>query len=368
MQFIDLGAQYKILEERISSRISKVLNHGQYIMGPEVSELETRLSKFVGVKHAITCANGTDALQLCLMSLGIGEGDVVFCPTFTFFATAEVISLSGATPIFVDSDSSFNICSIDLERRIEYVKSQNIGRVAAVISVDLFGLPADYTKLHDIAKKFNLKIIEDAAQGFGGEINGRRAGSFGDVATTSFFPAKPLGCYGDGGAIFTNDDALASLIRSLRVHGKGNTKYDNVRIGLNSRLDTIQAAILLEKLEEFPNELKVRNEIASTYSNALKEHYRVPSIANGFFSSWAQYTLCSDKREDLMSKLKANGIPSMIYYEKCMHQQKAFDSLKDINSNYPNAESFSKSVFSLPMHPYLSQVDIDLIINELLGN
>ncbi|WP_318485085.1 DegT/DnrJ/EryC1/StrS family aminotransferase, partial [Photobacterium leiognathi] len=249
MQFIDLAAQYQHLKNKIDARIHKVLDHGHYIMGPEVFELEEKLAEYVGVKHAITCANGTDALTLAMMALDIKEGDAVFCPTFTFFATAETIAFASATPVFVDSDeNTFNICPIDLEKRIQHVIAEGKLVPKAIVSVDLFGLPANYPEIEKIAEKYNLKLIEDAAQGFGGSINNKKAGSFGDIATTSFFPAKPLGCYGDGGAIFTNNDEYAELIKSYRVHGKGTDKYDNVRVGVNSRLDTIQAAILLEKL------------------------------------------------------------------------------------------------------------------------
>ena len=252
MQFIDLAAQYTHLKDKIDKRIKTVLDHGKYIMGPEVFELEEKLAEYVGVKHAITCANGTDALQLSLMALDIKKDDAVFCPTFTFFATAEAIAFCQATPVFVDSDAeTYNICPENLELQIKKIIKEGKLKPKAILAVDLFGLPANYPELEKIAKKYDLKLIEDAAQGFGGEINGKRAGSFGDLATTSFFPAKPLGCYGDGGAIFTDNDEYAGLLRSYRVHGKGKDKYDNVRIGMNSRLDTIQAAILLEKLAEF---------------------------------------------------------------------------------------------------------------------
>lgn len=271
MKFIDLESQYIYLKDSINKRIQDVLNHGIYIMGPEVKELEEKLAEYVGVKHVVTCANGTDALTLAMIALEIKEGDAIFCPTFTFFATAEVIAYEGATPVFVDSDeATFNICPENLELQIKKVIAEGKLKPKAIIAVDLFGLPADYPKIKKIADKYGLKLIEDAAQGFGGEINGKRAGSFGDIGTTSFFPAKPLGCYGDGGAIFTDNDEYAHLLRSLRIHGKGLDKYDNVRIGMNSRLDTIQAAILLEKLEIFPTELKARNQAASYYSEELK--------------------------------------------------------------------------------------------------
>lgn len=355
MQFIDLAAQYKHLKQRIDKRIQAVLEHGQYIMGPEVHELEEKLADYVGVKHAITCANGTDALTLAMMTLEVKEGDAVFCPTFTFFATAEVIAYEGATPVFVDSDpDTFNICPIDLEKRIQKVISEGNLNPKAIIAVDLFGLPANYPEIEAIANKYNLKLVEDAAQGFGGEINGKRAGSFGDIATTSFFPAKPLGCYGDGGAIFTNDDEYAELIKSYRVHGKGKDKYDNVRIGMNSRLDTLQAAILLEKLKEFPIELKARNFAADKYNAELKGQYKTPVIPSGYTSSWAQYTLQSEDREVAMNAFKNKGIPTMIYYGTCMHQQTAFKNLGYKDSDLPVATRLAEQVFSLPIHGYLA--------------
>lgn len=354
MQFIDLESQYKHLKSKIDKRIQDVLNHGQYIMGPEVKELEVALAEYVGVKHAITCANGTDALQLALMALEVGEGDAVFCPTFTFFATAEVVAYAKATPVFVDSDErTFNICVKDLEEKILKVIELGVLKPKAIISVDLFGLPANYIELERIANKYNLKLIEDAAQGFGGSINGKRAGSFGDIATTSFFPAKPLGCYGDGGAIFTNDDNLAALIESYRVHGKGSDKYDNVRIGLNSRLDTIQAAILLEKLAEFPTELENRNKAAEKYNITLAGKFKTPYIPDGYYSSWAQYTVTCDDRESAMEKYATEGVPTMVYYRTCMHMQTAFKYLGYKEGDFPIAEKLSKQVFSLPMHGYL---------------
>jgi dTDP-4-amino-4,6-dideoxygalactose transaminase len=354
IQFIDLAAQYQHLKTKIDARIKTVLEHGNYIMGPEVQELESELAKYVGVKHAITCANGTDALTLAMMVLDIKPGDAVFCPTFTFFATAEVIAYEGATPVFVDSDeATFNICPIDLEKRIQATIAEGKLTPKAIIAVDLFGLPANYPEIQKIADKYNLKLVEDAAQGFGGEIDGKRAGSFGDIATTSFFPAKPLGCYGDGGAIFTNNDEYAELVKSYRVHGKGKDKYDNVRIGMNSRLDTIQAAILLEKLAEFPTELINRNKAADNYEKTLSSKYQTPQVPEGYVSSWAQYTLLSDNRDVDMAKYKEQGIPTMIYYGTCMHEQTAFSQLGYQAGDFPIAERFAKSVFSLPMHGYL---------------
>lgn len=354
MQFIDLAAQYLHLKDKIDARIQAVLNHGHYIMGPEVQELEEKLAEYVGVKHAITCANGTDALTLAMMVLDIKEGDAVFCPTFTFFATAEVVAYEGATPIFVDSDpDTFNICPIDLEKRIKAVIEEGVLTPKAIIAVDLFGLPANYPELEKLAEKYNLKLVEDAAQGFGGSINGKQAGSFGDIATTSFFPAKPLGCYGDGGAIFTNNDEYAALLESYRVHGKGKDKYDNVRIGMNSRLDTIQAAILLEKLAAFPQELINRNKAAERYTEKLKYTYKTPVVPEGYVSSWAQYTLKAVDRDVEMAKYKKQGIPTMVYYGTCMHQQTAFKGLGYQEGDFPVAERLTSSVFSLPMHGYL---------------
>lgn len=354
MQFIDLEAQYKHLKDKIDSRIHKVLDHGQYIMGPEVSELEEKLAAYVGVKYAITCANGTDALTLALMAMDIKSGDAVFCPTFTFFATAESIAFAHATPVFVDSnETTYNICPEDLEKRIQRTISEGELLPKAIIAVDLFGLPANYPAIEAIAKKYNLKLIEDAAQGFGGSIDGKMAGSFGDIATTSFFPAKPLGCYGDGGAVFTNNDKYAELLRSYRVHGKGIDKYDNVRIGLNSRLDTIQAAILLVKLSAFPEELKARNRAASDYLNNIPNGLKAPEIPLGYTSSWAQYTVRSSERDIDIAAYTEKGIPTMVYYRKCMHEQTAFNYLGYKNGDFPIAEKLADQVFSLPMHGYL---------------
>lgn len=354
IQFIDLAAQYQHLKTKIDARIKTVLDHGHYIMGPEVQEFEEELAKYVGVKHAITCGNGTDALTLAMMVLDIKPGDAVFCPTFTFFATAEVIAFEGATPVFVDSDeATFNICPIDLEKRIQATIAEGKLTPKAIIAVDLFGLPANYPEIQKIADKYNLKLVEDAAQGFGGSIDGKRAGSFGDIATTSFFPAKPLGCYGDGGAIFTNNDEYAELLKSYRVHGKGKDKYDNIRIGMNSRLDTIQAAILLEKLAEFPTELINRNKAADNYERALAGKYKTPQVPEGYVSSWAQYTLVSDFRDVEMAKYKEQGIPTIVYYGTCMHQQTAFEGLCYSDDDFPIASKLAGQVFSLPMHPYL---------------
>lgn len=360
MEFIDLAAQYQHLKDRIDARVQTVLDHGTYIMGPEVQELEGLLSEYVGVKHTVTCANGTDALSLALKVMEVGPGDIVFCPTFTFFATAEVISSAGVTPIFVDSDPvTFNICPTDLDRRVAQSIEAGVGTPKAIIAVDLFGLPADYESIQVVADKYQLKVIEDAAQGFGGEILGKRAGSFGDIATTSFFPAKPLGCYGDGGALFTNNDEYAELLRSYRIHGKGSDKYDNVRIGVNSRLDTLQAAILLEKLAVFPAELEARNRVAKMYANYFEDFgVTHPSVPDGYFSSWAQYTLKVESRESLKTALADIGVPSVVYYPKCMHEQTAFASLGYRKGDFPVAEALCEQVLSLPMHGYVKQEEL----------
>lgn len=369
MQFIDVKAQYHYLKQKIDARIEQVITHAKFISGPEVEELEEKLADYVGVKHAITCGNGTDALQLCMMTLDIGPGDVVFCPTFTFFATAEVIAQAGATPVFVDSDANtFNICPVDLESKINQVLKQDKQKPKAIIAVDLFGLPANYPKLNQIADKYELTLIEDAAQGFGGEISGKRAGSLADLATTSFFPAKPLGCYGDGGAIFTDNDDYAELIRSFCVHGKGQDKYDNVRIGMNSRLDTIQAAILLEKLAVFPQELAQRSHWAAQYAEMLPANLNLPSVPAEYKSAWALYTLQSEEREHYMAKLKAAGVPTMIYYSKCMHLQSAFSHQGHMVGDFPVAEKLASQVFSIPMHPYLETSDIEKVISVLASS
>ena len=364
MEFIDLKAQYARIKKNIDNRISTVLSHGKHIMGPEVFEFEEKLADYVGVKHAISCANGTDALQLSLMALNIGKGDAVFCPTFTFFATAEVIALAGATPVFIDSEpETFNICPNDLILKIKQVKDKGELTPKAIIPVDLFGLPANFQKIIPIASEHNLQVIEDAAQGLGGEINGKKAGSFGDIATTSFFPAKPLGCFGDGGMVFTNNDNYAEIIKSLRIHGKGQHKYDNVRIGLNSRLDTIQAAILLEKLAIFPEEIELRQQVASDYHNIFKDKLITPIPPEGYKSAWAQYTLKCDNRQDWISKFNNVKVPTAVYYEKCMHQQSVFQHLKVNDNQLPVATNLAKSVFSVPMHPYVDTQYIQKIIN-----
>lgn len=370
MQFIDLAAQQTRIKTRIDARIQAVLSHGAYIMGPEVKELEAALAQFSNVKYALGCANGTDALQLALMALKAGAGDAVFCPTFTFAATAEVVPLFGATPVFVDvTENSFNIDPASLKRAIAAAKAAGL-RPAGVIPVDLFGLPADYDSIEAIAQSEGMWIVADSAQGYGAIYRGRRTGSIGTIATTSFFPAKPLGCYGDGGAVFTDDKDLAELMDSLRVHGKGSDKYDNARIGLNSRLDTLQAAILLEKLSIYEDEIAARQRIAARYQAGLSNVITTPQVPDDCASVWAQYTLKAQdaaERDRLMAALKTAGIPSVVYYPRPLHTQTAYADFPSDPAGLPVAERLAGQVFSLPMHPYLSEADQDLIIDTIRG-
>lgn len=370
MEFRDLKYQYQVLKSDIDRAVLDVMQLGAFIMGHPVKELEAQLADYVGVKHCISCANGTDALSLALKAWGIGKGDAVFVPDFTFFASAEVVSLEGATPVFVDVDAdTFNISPIDLERAIQEVIAEGKLRPKVIIAVDLFGLPADYPAIRQIADKYNLYILEDGAQGFGGSINGKRACSFGDISTTSFFPAKPLGCYGDGGAVFTDNDEWATLVDSNRVHGKGSYKYDNVRIGMNSRLDTIQAAILQVKLKAFKEyELEAVNKVAAQYTELLKDVVKTPVIPDGFVSSWAQYTIQfpdQESRDCLQASFKEQGIPSMVYYPKPMHLQTAFKDIPSSIRHLPSATKLSEIVLSLPMHPYLSNDDTQTVISAI---
>jgi len=371
MEFIDLGAQYRRLQKEIDENIKKVCLHGKYIMGPEISVLENELAAYVGAKHCVTCANGTDALQMALMVWNIGANDAVFVPSFTFMSTAEVVSLVGATPIFVDIDKdTFNMSADSLENAIKSVIEKGELNAKAVIPVDLFGQCANYDKILQIARKYNLFVLEDGAQGFGGSISGKMACSFGDMSTTSFFPAKPLGCYGDGGAIFCDNDEYYELLTSIRVHGKGKMKYDNVRVGLNSRLDTIQAAILLPKLKAFGEyELEMRNKWAKYYTDALKHKYKTPFVPENYVSSWAQYTLVlesEEQRNALQAKLKEKNIPSMVYYPKPLHRQTVYLPLGYAEDACPNATAASKTVLSLPMHPYLDEEQCNLVIDAIL--
>ena len=367
MQFIDLPSQQSKIRKRIDEKIKTVLDRGKYIMGPEVKELEEKLAEFCGAKHVISCANGTDALLLPLMAKNISVGDAVFVPSFTFVATAEVVSTLGATPIFVDVlKDTFNMDPESLRKAILFAKDQKLSP-KVIIPVDLFGQPSDYDELQIIADENNLWILSDSAQGFGSTYKGKKSGTLGLVTSTSFFPAKPLGCYGDGGAVFTDNDELAEIMRSLRIHGKGTDKYDNVRIGLNSRLDTIQAAILIEKLSIFSDEIIARNKVAYTYSKALKDIFEVPYIMEDTRSVWAQYTLktSEDKRMEIMNNLKKVGIPSVVYYPTPLHLQTAYKDNPILLQGLPESEKLSKQVFSLPMHPYLNEKDQDMIIAQL---
>lgn len=369
MEFRDLKHQYRLHKKEIDNAIQSVLINTNFIQGNQVSALEELLAEYVGVRHCITCANGTDALQLALMTWNIGAGDAVFVPDFTFFSSGEVVSLLGATPIFVDIDEdTYNINPQCLEQAIQYVLEKTNLNPRVVIAVDLFGQPADFKQIKEIAEKYNLLILEDGAQGFGGKIGTKKACSFGDIATTSFFPAKPLGCYGDGGAVFTENDEWAELIRSYCIHGKGIDKYDNVRIGINSRLDTLQAAVLLEKLKFFDQEIKKCNQIAEMYTKDLKGCIKVPIVKEGYFSSWAQYTICfqnNEEREQAIKKLKENDIPTAVYYRKPMHQQSAFIENKDVELEYTVTEKICERCLSLPMHSYLSVDETERVIKKV---
>lgn len=371
MEFRDLKRQYQVLKPQMDAAMLEVAQNCNFIGGAQVTQLEKQLAEYVGVKHCITCGNGTDALSMVMMAWGIQKGDAVFVPAFTFFASAEVIAFEGATPVFVDvEESTFNMDAEKLDEAITRVEQQGELKPRAVIAVDLFGQPADYPRIEAVCKKHGLLLLEDGAQGFGGRIGERRACSFGDAATTSFFPAKPLGCYGDGGAVFTNDDETAEYLRSIRVHGKSSAgKYDNVRIGWNSRLDTIQAAVLLVKLEAFcRTELEAVNRAAQVYDERLSDEVRTPKVPDGFYSSWAQYTLILDsssQREHLQKYLKEQGIPTMVYYPKPMHLQTAFAELGYQKGNFPVSESLCERVVSLPMHPYLDESDIHFVSNAV---
>ena len=364
-KFIDLAAQQNLIRPQLDAAIKKVLDHGQYIMGPEVAEFEGHLREFTGTKHALTCANGTDALTLVLMAWGVGRGDAVFVPSFTYVATAEAPAQLGATPFFVDvCGDTFNIDSQSFEQAI--IDSRKLGlKPTVVIVVDLFGQPADVDAITKIAHAEGIKVLVDGAQSFGATSRGRRVGSMGDATTTSFFPAKPLGCYGDGGAVFTNNDEDAELIGSIRLHGKGSQKYDNVRVGLNSRLDTIQAAILIEKLKIFPKELRLRDEIASFYSAHLSSIYSIPSVCLSTSSAWAQYTICTGRRDELQSFMSASGVPSVVYYPLPLAKQKGYAHYPSVCSGTSVSSSLSNSVLSLPMHPYLTR-DSQIKIIEIL--
>jgi dTDP-4-amino-4,6-dideoxygalactose transaminase len=382
MQFIDLGAQQKRIREQIENNIAAILDHGKYIMGPEVSQLEEELKAYVGAKHAIACASGTDALLMALLAEGVGPGDAIFTSPFTFIATAEVISLVGATPVFVDiEEQTYNLDPAGLESAVEALLAGDpqkhplpAGESAAlgltprgIIGVDLFGLPADYDRINAVAGCHNMFVIEDAAQSFGAEVNGQKACQLADMACTSFFPAKPLGCYGDGGMCFTDNDELAETMQSLRVHGKGHHKYDNVRIGINGRLDTIQAAVLLAKFGIFAEEIQLRQKVAQRYSDGLAglASLVTPHIPGGYLSAWAQYSILANDdahRSEIQTRLQDSGVPTAIYYPKPLHLQTAFSTLGYTEGDFPYSEEFSQRIFSLPMHPYLTASEQDEIL------
>jgi dTDP-4-amino-4,6-dideoxygalactose transaminase len=375
MQFIDLAAQQKRIRKLIEANIQTVLDHGKYIMGPEIAALEKSLAEYVGTKHALACSSGTDALLLALMAKGVGPGDAVFTTPFTFIATGEVIAMLGAVPVFVDIDpDTFNLDPNLLSAAIEALQLgapskhplpeaalQNKLNPKAVIAVDLFGLPADYEAIEKIAFHHNLALIEDAAQSFGAEYKGKKACALAEIGCTSFFPAKPLGCYGDGGMCFTDDDGIQNVMASIRIHGKGTDKYDNVRVGMNGRMDTLQAAILQAKFEVFPEEVELRQQVAARYNELLQDSgVKIPTVPEGYKSVWAQYSLLARDaahRTALQNKLKEQGIPTAIYYPKPLHLQTAFQHLNYKQGDFPISEDYSTRVFSIPMHPYLDSDD-----------
>lgn len=378
MQFRDLPKQYEALKPQIDAAMIKVATSAKFISGPEVKELEKALAEYVGVKHCISCANGTDAITIAMRAWGVGKGDAVFVPDFTFFSSGECPADEGATPIYVDVDQrTYNLNPIKLETTIRKVIEEGKYQAKAVVAVDLFGLPADYSAIKAVCEKYGLLLLEDGAQGFGGSINGQKACSFGDISTTSFFPAKPLGCYGDGGAIFTDNDEWADLIRSICVHGKDtsnpndpNAKYNNVRLGKNSRLDTLQAAILLPKFKAFVDyELTDVNQVAQWYTEGLKDTDLIlPVVHDGFYSSWAQYTVQLPEgrnRKEIQAKLKEAGIPSMVYYPKPMHTHGAFAGTDSAKADCPVTELLCKTVLSLPLDPYKTKEEIETIVSEL---
>ena len=365
--FIDVAAQRHRLDGAVDAAVARVLAHCQFVLGPEVRTFEAELAKFCGARYAVSCASGTDALQLALMARGIGPGDAVFCPTFTFCATAEVVALVGATPVFIDVEAdSFNIDAKGLAAALATAKRLGL-TPKAVIPVYLFGLPADHDAIAAVAKDANLFVLDDAAQAFGASYKGRRLGTFGHATATSFFPAKPLGCYGDGGAVLTDDEAFAQTIESLRVHGHGSDKYDNVRIGMTSRLDTIQAAVLIEKLKIFPDEIAARERIARRYAEGLADLAIVPQVPSGSVSVWAQYTIrvTAGRRDKLPAALKAEGIPTAIYYPIPLHRQQAYKHYPVGEGGVAVSDQLAAEVISLPMHAYLDAPTQDRIIGAV---
>ena len=369
MKFIDLEAQQRRLGGRLDHAIQKVLDHGKYIMGPEVQELEERLAGFCGARHAIACASGTDALLLALMVYGVGPGDAIFVPSFSFVSAAEATALLGATPVFVDvTTDDFLLDMESLKKAVSEAAKQGL-KPRGVIPVDLFGQPADYGKINLFAEEHELFVIADAAQSFGAELNGAKVGALADVTATSFFPAKPLGCYGDGGALFTDDDDLADKLRSLRLHGKSVAKYDNVNVGINSRLDTLQAAILLEKLTIFPDEIRARNQVAEQYAMLLKDLVNIPKVREGCVSVWAQYAIKVNNRDGVAEALKQEGVPTAVHYPKPLHLQMAY-SAGPVAVDLTLSEQLSSVVLSLPMHPYLkrkTQAQVSAALRQALA-
>lgn len=368
--FVDVMAQRARLDSCINRAIERVLDHGQYINGPEVAQLEVKLAAYTGAEHVVSCSSGTDALLMVLLAMGVGRGDAVICPSFTFCATGEVVALRGATPIFVDVDEdTFNIDSASLKKGIAVARKLGL-KPKAIIPVDLFGQPADHDAISAIASAEGLFVLDDAAQSFGASYRGRKLGTFGLATGTSFFPAKPLGCFGDGGAIFTDDAELAGILRSIRVHGQGSNKYDNIRLGMTARLDTIQAAILIEKLKIFDDEVAMRDTVARRYTDALGDIVKVPRVLEGNTSVWAQYTIRLPDgicRNTFAAAVRLHGIPTMVYYERPMHEQTAYRSCPALDDGLPVSVRLSRQVISLPMHPYLDEQTQDFIIAKVRG-
>jgi UDP-2-acetamido-2-deoxy-ribo-hexuluronate aminotransferase len=356
MQFIDLAAQQKRIRGAIEAGFQKILDHGQYILGPEIKEIEEKLAAYVGMPHAISVASGTDALLMPLLVEKIGPGDAVFTTTFTFIATAEVIRLLGATPVFVDIDpQTFNIDPLKLDEAVRLVRAEKKLTPRGIIPVDLFGQPAEYEAIQAVADKYGLFVLEDAAQSFGASQRGKKAGALARVAATSFFPAKPLGCYGDGGMIFTDSKEMLEQLLSIRVHGQGTDKYTNVRVGINGRMDSLQAAVLLAKMAIFPEEIELRQEVAARYDRMLDGAVKTPKVLPGNVSAWAQYSVLHPRRDEVIQKLRAGGIPTAIYYPIPLHLQEAFADLGYRAGAFPVAERIAGEIFSLPMHPYLKE-------------
>ncbi len=372
MEFIDLKAQYRALKPEMDAALQTAVEEGQFIMGRQVAELEREIAAYTGVEHVISCANGTDALQLLYMAYGVGAGDAVFCPDVTFISSVEPAVMLGAKPVFCDIGAeSFNLSPESLVRQIEAVKSEGKYRAKAIVAVDFLGNPADYAAIAEIADKYGLILIQDAAQSFGAELNGQKCGAFGHSATTSFFPAKPLGCYGDGGAVMTNDANIADICRSLRVHGKGASKYENVRIGLNSRLDTLQAAVLQVKLKALKAyEMDERQRVAARYAAAFAGKFQLQKVADGARSAWAQYAVLAEstaRRDAIMARLNEKAIPNMIYYPYPQHTLEVFKGVDQYGEEFAAANGYCARTFSLPMSPYLTEEDQAAVIEAVLG-